>query len=81
MRLSLLLAAIPAVLADKFIQSCSKTSIVVKDNLMSGRCWNTHGELICSQLDLNYCIRSDYGVLREDPNGVGYATYPKSVDQ
>lgn len=57
--------------ADKFLQSCDADSIVVKDNVIRGRCWNTRGSMQCSVLDLTNCVRNDYGTLREDPNGVG----------
>ncbi|KAM7210931.1 Cyanovirin-N [Rhypophila decipiens] len=81
MRLSLLLTttllgattsyAAAAAPAQNFFNSCSDSSIKVTGKILQASCRNIKGDLKCSKLDLNKCIRNSYGTLEPDPKGSG----------
>jgi hypothetical protein len=60
--------------ADNFVASCDANSVKVSGRMLTANCRNISGGLQCSKLDLNRCIKNNYGSLQADPTGSGYDT-------
>ncbi|KAK4153046.1 hypothetical protein C8A00DRAFT_15692 [Chaetomidium leptoderma] len=58
-------------LAANFVGSCDGNSIKVSGRTLTANCRNIFGQLKCSRLDLNRCLKNSYGSLQADPNGSG----------
>ncbi len=58
-------------LASEFVPSCDASTVKVVGKFLTGNCKNIFGQLKCSKLDLNKCIKNNYGRLQEDPLGAG----------
>ncbi|KAK0735363.1 hypothetical protein B0T21DRAFT_411996 [Apiosordaria backusii] len=61
--------AIPGATTDNFIGSCDASSVKVSGRVITANCKNILGQLKCSRLDLNKCIKNSYGRLQADPTG------------
>ncbi|KAK3906397.1 hypothetical protein C8A05DRAFT_29757 [Staphylotrichum tortipilum] len=61
-------AAAPAV---DFAGSCEPNSIKISSTTVQANCKNIFGQYACSKLDLNRCIKNNYGRLAADPTGAG----------
>ncbi|KAK3984774.1 hypothetical protein QBC44DRAFT_252168 [Cladorrhinum sp. PSN332] len=58
--------------ADNFVSSCDPASVKLSGRTtLTASCSNILGQLRCSRLDLNRCIKNSYGQLQADPNGSG----------
>jgi CVNH domain len=66
-----LVAAASSVLAGDFWDSCDHGSVVVKDSTLTAVCKNTHGQNVCSVLDLTHCVANQDGRLVEDISARG----------
>lgn len=61
-----------SVLADgEFITSCDASTIKVKDKFLTATCSNIIGVKKCSKLDLNKCLKNQFGQLVVDSLGIG----------
>jgi hypothetical protein len=58
-------------LADNFAGSCDTNSIKFSGRTLTANCKNIFGQLKCSKLDLNNCLKNNYGSLQADPKGTG----------
>lgn len=58
-------------LAANFSGSCETGSIKVSGRTLTANCKNIFGQLKCSKLDLNRCLKNNYGRLAADPTGAG----------
>jgi glutamyl-tRNA reductase len=58
-------------LAANFLGSCDANSVKVSGRTLTANCKNIFGQLKCSKLDLNRCLKNNYGRLQEDPSGAG----------
>lgn len=65
-------AAAPAAPAVDFSGSCEPSSIKITGTTVQANCKNIFGTYSCSKLDLNRCIKNNYGRLAADPTGAGY---------
>ncbi|OIW29394.1 hypothetical protein CONLIGDRAFT_713935 [Coniochaeta ligniaria NRRL 30616] len=63
--------AVSSVLADNFVASCDANSVKVSGRYLTANCKDVVGILQCSKLDLNPCLKNNYGSLQEDPKGDG----------
>jgi glutamyl-tRNA reductase len=57
--------------AANFLGSCDANSVKVSGRTLTANCKNIFGQLKCSKLDLNRCLKNNYGRLQEDPSGAG----------
>jgi len=64
--------AVSQVLADNFVASCDANSVKITGRDLTANCKDIFGNLQCSKLDLNRCLKNTYGSLQEDPKGDGY---------
>lgn len=67
----LLLAAATPTLAANFLGSCSADSVVIDGKILTAKCRTISGQLKCTKLDLNNCLKNTYGSLQSDPEGDG----------
>ncbi|KXX77624.1 Cyanovirin-N [Madurella mycetomatis] len=59
------------VVADNFTGSCDAKSVKVNGRTLTANCRNIRGQMKCSKLDLNRCIKNLYGSMEPDPTGAG----------
>jgi hypothetical protein len=71
---TLLVSALAAssVLADNFVASCDANSVKISGRYVTADCKDVFNNLQCSKLDLNKCLKNNYGSLQEDPKGDGW---------
>jgi hypothetical protein len=69
--LAVLALGATGVLAANFSGSCETSSIKVSGRTLTANCKNIFGQLKCSKLDLNRCLKNNYGRLAADPTGAG----------
>ncbi|AEO63132.1 uncharacterized protein THITE_2043158 [Thermothielavioides terrestris NRRL 8126] len=60
-----------AATAANFLGSCDANSIKVSGRTLTANCKDIFGQSKCSKLDLNRCIKNNYGSLEADPTGAG----------
>ena len=60
-----------AAIASDFVGSCDASTLKLSGKILTGNCKNIFGQLTCSKLDLNRCLKNNYGRLQEDPLGAG----------
>lgn len=65
--------------ADNFVSSCDAGSVKVSGRTLTASCRNILGQLKCSRLDLNRCIKNTYGSLQADPNASGYVPISSQI--
>jgi hypothetical protein len=58
-------------LGANFVDSCDAKSVKVNGRTLTANCKNIFGQLKCSKLDLNRCLKNVYGRLQADPTGAG----------
>lgn len=66
-----LAVAANAATALNFSSSCDANSIKVSGRTLTANCKNILGQMKCSKLDLNLCLKNRYGALEADPIGAG----------
>lgn len=68
---ALLLASAGPALAANFFASCVADSVSVSGPTLTAKCRSITGKLTCTKLDLNNCLRNQYGSLQADETGSG----------
>ena len=58
-------------LGANFVGSCDANSAKVSGKTLTANCKNIFGQLKCSKLDLNRCLKNSYGTLQADASGAG----------
>lgn len=66
----LVAVAAPAMAAN-FFQSCQADSVSVSGRTLTAKCRTISGSYTCSKLDLNKCLKNNYGSLQADPTDSG----------
>jgi hypothetical protein len=61
--------------ADNFLGSCDANSVVINGRFIQANCKNILGSWGCTRLDMNNCLKNNYGRIQEDPSGQGYVGY------
>lgn len=58
-------------MAANFVGSCDANSVKLSGRTLTANCRNIVGQMRCSRLDLNRCLKNSYGSLQADPTGAG----------